>query len=55
MGNIPTVGVDPDGQFWQFVAGAVIGGVGNLWNNWSKVKNWKQGLAYFASGTVGKL
>ncbi|UBM60822.1 DUF6443 domain-containing protein [Marinilongibacter aquaticus] len=30
MGNMPTVGVDPDGQWVHIVAGAVVGGVFNL-------------------------
>lgn len=27
MGNSPLMGVDPDGQFWNFVIGAAVGGV----------------------------
>ncbi len=57
MGNMPTMGVDPDGQIVFIplvVAGAALmGGSLNLYSNWGKVKNWKQGLAYFASGAVG--
>lgn len=55
MGNQPTMRIDPDGQFAPivFVGAALIGGGSNLWSNWSKIKGWKQGLAYFASGAAG--
>lgn len=57
MMNNPLSYIDPDGRepiTLAIVAGAaVIGGGLNLWSNWSKVKNWKQGLAYFGSGAVG--
>lgn len=56
MGGNPVSYIDPDGRALPiliFVGAAVIGGGGNLWSNWSKVKDWKSGLAYFASGAVG--
>lgn len=53
--NNPLVYTDPDGElpFVVFAVAAVIGGGSNLWSNWSKIKNFKQGIAYFASGAVG--
>ena len=55
MGGNPVSNVDPDGQFVWFVwaGAAVIGGTSNLISNWSKIKNIKQGLAYFGSGAIG--
>jgi hypothetical protein len=58
MGNMPTVGIDPDGQFWQYVAAAAIGGTLNVVSNWSKIKGtglkgFAHGAAYFTSGAVG--
>lgn len=55
MGGNPVSQIDPDGQFVPIViaGAAILGGASNLWSNWSKVKNWKQGLAYFGSGAVG--
>lgn len=56
LGNNPISYIDPDGRVIPvlfFIGAAVVGGGGNLWSNWSKVKNFKQGLAYFASGAVG--
>ncbi len=58
MGNMPTMGVDPDGQFWQYVAAAAVGGTINLVSNWSKIKGtglkgFVHGAAYFTSGAVG--
>jgi RHS repeat-associated protein len=55
MMNNPLSYIDPDGRLpiLVFVGAAVIGGGSNLWSNWGKVKNFKQGLAYFASGAVG--
>ena len=55
MGNNPVSQIDPDGQIVPFViaGAAIVGGAANVWGNWSKVKNWKQGLAYFGSGAAG--
>lgn len=53
MGNMPTIGIDPDGQFWHIVAGAVIGGGVNLWRNWDAVSKTKGGFwAKFAKGAA---
>lgn len=60
MGNMPTIGVDPDGEFWHIVAGAVIGGGVNLWRNWDAVANaeggtWAKigkGAAFFGLGAA---
>jgi RHS repeat-associated protein len=51
--NNPVVYQDEDGRFIPFVIAAVVGGGANLWSNWGKVKNFKQGLAYFGSGAIG--
>jgi RHS repeat-associated protein len=54
MANNPVMFVDPDGNepITLLVLGtaAVIGGGLNLWSNADKVRDFKSGLAYFASG-----
>ncbi len=52
MGNNPFNGIDPDGEFWHIVAGAVIGGVINLAVNANNVNNFWEGLGYFAVGAA---
>jgi RHS repeat-associated protein len=55
--NNPLKYTDPSGQVIiapiVYAGAALIGGVGNLWSNWDKVRGWKTGLAYFASGAIG--
>lgn len=55
MGNNAVAQIDPDGQFVPLViaGAALIGGGINLATNWSKVKDWKTGAAYFLSGAAG--
>ncbi len=55
MANNPLLYTDPDGRILPavFIAAAVVGGGLNLWNNWSKIKDWKQGVGYFISGAAG--
>jgi RHS repeat-associated protein len=55
MANQPTMQIDPDGRVLPLIyaGAALIGGVSNLASNWNKIKGWKQGFAYFASGAIG--
>ena len=55
MGNNPVMFTDPDGEFVPLViaGAALVGGGLNLWSNADKIKDWKSGLAYFASGAIG--
>ncbi|MDR0865892.1 MAG: hypothetical protein LBO74_13315, partial [Candidatus Symbiothrix sp.] len=50
--NNPFKYTDPDGEFWQYVIGAVVGGVINLIGNWDNIDNFWQGLSYFGAGAV---
>ena len=51
--NNPLISTDPDGEFIQFVVAAIVGGGINLYNNWGKVDNLRDGLVYFGNGAVG--
>ena len=48
--NNPFKYTDPDGEFWQFVIGAVVGGVMNWVSNGCEF-SW-EGLSYFGAGAV---
>ncbi|MCU0323718.1 MAG: DUF6443 domain-containing protein [Spirosomaceae bacterium] len=54
MGNMPTMGIDPDGQWVHIVVGAAIGGVVNLgmkaWQG--KIHSFKDGAVAFGIGAV---
>lgn len=53
MGNMPTMSIDPDGQWVHLVVGAVIGGVTNLALNWKNIDgNFWKGLGYFGVGAA---
>ena len=41
---------DEDGEFWHIIAGAIIGGVANLYSNWDNIDNFWEGLSSFAIG-----
>ncbi|NJO01479.1 MAG: hypothetical protein HC880_07135 [Bacteroidia bacterium] len=45
-------GIDPDGEFWHFVAAAVVGGAKNVYDNWDKIGSWQGALGYFGTGAV---
>jgi len=52
--NNPLKYTDEDGEYWNIIIGALIGGVGNVWSNWSAIKQngfWS-GLGYFVSGVT---
>lgn len=50
--NNPLKYTDPDGEFWNLVIGAAIGGIANLASNWGKIDTFGEGLAYFGIGAV---
>jgi len=54
MGNSPVVLNDPDGDWVHIVAGAIIGGLVNLYTHWDHVKRdgWVEGFKAFAVGAV---
>ena len=54
MGNMPNMGVDPDGQWLHIAAGAVIGGAINLGVKayQGKINSWKDGFAAFGIGAA---
>jgi hypothetical protein len=53
MGNMPTMGIDPDGQFWHILAGAVIGGGINVATHWEQAKATPWGfIKAFSVGAV---
>ncbi|TAE39874.1 MAG: hypothetical protein EAZ50_09370 [Runella slithyformis] len=53
MGNNAINGIDPDGQAWHIVAGAIIGGAVNLYRNWDAVAQTKGGMgAKIAKGAA---
>lgn len=54
MGNMPTIGVDPDGQAVHILVGAAIGAVVNLAGEAIKgnIHSFKQGLLAFGMGAV---
>lgn len=54
MGNNPLIGIDPDGQFWHIVIGAVIGGVANTVTKalQGKITNLSDGLKAFGVGAL---
>jgi RHS repeat-associated protein len=57
MLNNPISNIDPDGQepvtLTVLAVAAVVGGGLNMWSNKDKIKDWRSGLAYFATGAVG--
>jgi RHS repeat-associated protein len=53
--NNPLRYTDPDGEFWNLIIGAAIGGVTNVAFNWNKIDNFWQGLGYFGIGAVAGL
>lgn len=48
--NNPLKYVDPDGEFWHLVIGAIIGGVINCSMNAENINNFWDGLKYFGVG-----
>lgn len=50
--NNPLIYVDEDGEFWHILAGAVIGGGGNLIFNWNNCDQFWEYLAVFAAGAA---
>lgn len=48
--NNPLKYTDPDGEFWHIIAGAVIGGAINLYQNWDNIDNFWEGLSSFSVG-----
>jgi RHS repeat-associated protein len=50
--NSPLMYTDPDGEFWQIIIGATIGGVVNLAMNWNHVHSFWDGLGYFGVGAA---
>lgn len=50
--NNPLCYVDENGEFWWFVAAAVVGGIINVATNWNNIDNIWQGLGYFGVGAV---
>lgn len=48
--NNPVMYNDEDGEFWHIIAGAIIGGVVNLYTNWDNIDNFWEGLSSFAVG-----
>ena len=48
--NNPLKYVDPDGNFWHIVIGAVVGGALNLWGNWDNCDGFWQGFVAFCVG-----
>ena len=50
MGNSPVMGVDPDGEFWNLIIGAAIGGTINWATHGAKFN--AQGLKYFGVGAL---
>ena len=56
--NNPLKYTDEDGEFWNIIIGAAIGGIGNIISNWStiKQKGFWSGVGFFAVGAgVGAL
>ncbi len=49
-GNSPMMYVDPDGEFWHIIIGAVIGGTFNIITNGDNIDNFWEGLASFGAG-----
>ncbi|MFD2520348.1 RHS repeat domain-containing protein [Emticicia soli] len=52
MGNMPTIGVDPDGEWLHIAIGAVVGGTINLVTHWNKAQGFKQKLLAFGIGAA---
>lgn len=56
MGNVPMMGVDPNGEFWHIVIGAAVGGIINVALHWDRIMTggnpWKDGLVAFGIGAV---
>ena len=50
--NNPLKYTDPDGEYWNIIIGAAIGGIANLAFNWNKIDTFGEGLAYFGIGTA---
>ena len=50
--NNPLIYVDEDGEFWHILAGAVIGGGGNLIFNWNNCDQFWEYFAVFAAGAA---
>ncbi|MUP36646.1 hypothetical protein GNY23_02295 [Labilibaculum sp. 44] len=50
MGNNPMMNIDEDGEFWNLIIGAAIGGVLNWASNGAKFN--AKGLGYFGVGAV---
>ena len=50
--NNPLKYTDPDGEFWNLIIGAAIGGIANLATNWGKIDTFGEGLAYFGIGAA---
>ena len=56
--NNPLKYTDEDGEFWNIIIGAAIGGIGNIISNWStiKQKGFWSGVGFFAVGAgIGAL
>lgn len=50
--NNPLSYTDPDGNFWNLIIGAIIGGTINLISNAGSIHNFSDGLKYFGVGAV---
>jgi RHS repeat-associated protein len=50
--NNPLVYTDPDGEFWNLVISAAIGGVLNVVTHWNDIDDFGDGIGYFAVGAV---
>lgn len=48
--NNPVMYSDEDGEFWHIIAGAIIGGIVNLYSNWDNIDNFWEGLSSFTVG-----
>jgi RHS repeat-associated protein len=53
--NNPLRYKDPSGENPILLGAALIGGVANVWVNWDKIDNFKEGLSYFGIGALGGL
>jgi RHS repeat-associated protein len=59
MGNMPHIGIDPDGRWVHLVIGAIIGGAVNVYQNWDVIvkaggggKSWAKAAGFFGVGAV---
>ncbi len=52
MGNNPIIIVDPNGEVWHIVIGAIVGGIINVVQNWDNIGSFEEGLGYFGVGAA---